>query len=234
MNSQIHFSLPGYGMSGAADTAVSIGTSIAQGASAGYLTGTAGGAWVAGVLGGASVAVPLVGAAIAGIAIGIEAILHSGCGQTCIETSQWANQAAPLLQQNIDAYFAIAAPRPRSVQQSALANFDNVWNRLVQLCSQPGLGTAGKNCIGDRQSGACKWKASGPPQYPGQPAQGACWNWFNGYRDPIANDTQTYDDSVTGAAAVAGGAIASAVGGTSPLLWIGAAVVAALFLVSRS
>lgn len=235
MNSTIHFRLPGYGLSGGADTAVAIGTSVAQGASAAALTSTATGAALLTSLGTtAAVAVPVAGAIIAGIAIGIEAILHSGCGQTCIETSQWANQAAPLLQQNVDAYFAIKAPRPRSVQQSALANFDNVWNRLVQLCSQPGLGDAGKNCIGDRQSGACKWKASGPPQYPGQPAQGACWNWFNGYRDPIANDTQTYDDSVTGAMTAAGGGIASAVGGTSPLLWIGAAVLAALFLVSRT
>lgn len=227
MNSTIHFKLPGYGLGqSAADLGVQFGSTVAQGASSAAIAS-------AGTFLGmtATVAIPVVGAAIAGIALGIEAILHSGCGQTCIETSQWANQAAPLLQQNIDAYFKITPPRPKSVQQAALNNFDSVWNRLMQLCSQPGLGDAGKNCIGDRQSGACKWKASGPPSYPGQPAQGACWNWFNGYRDPIANDTQTYDDSATGAA---GSAITSVVGGINPMIWIGAAVLAALFLVSRT
>ena len=32
--------------------------------------------------------------------------------------------------------FAIPAPRPQSVQQAALANFDTVWNYLKQQCSQ--------------------------------------------------------------------------------------------------
>lgn len=234
MNSSIHFGLPGYGLSGAADLGVQIGATVAQGASSVALTTAAGTAFLTSIGTTAAVAIPVVGAAIAGIALGIEAILHSGCGQTCIETSQWANQAEKLLQQNIDAYFAIPAPRPQSVQQSALANFNNVWNRLVQLCSQPGLGAAGTNCIKDRQAGACKWKAATPPQYPGEPAQGTCWNWWNGYHDAIANDTQTYNDSVSAAPGTAGGGIVSAVGGTSPILWIGAAVLAALFLVSRS
>lgn len=193
---------------------------------------------MASALGGAAIAIPVVGAAIAGIALGIEAILHSGCGQTCIETSQWANQAEQLLEQNINAYFAIPAPRPQSVQQSALTNFNNVWNRLVQLCSQPGLGGAGRNCINDRRAGGCKWPATAP-QYPGQPAQGTCWNWWSGYHDPIANDTRTYNDSIaTGAAAVSGAGAGGAVGPAAVTtagsgLWIAAAVIGALFLVSR-
>lgn len=233
MNTGIHFRLPGYGLAGAGDTAVQIGSTVAQGASTIALTSTATGTALAASLGGAAIAVPVVGAAIAGIALGIEAILHSGCGQTCIETSQWANQAEELLKQNVNAYFAIAAPRPQSVQQSALANFTNVWNRLVQLCSQSGLGTAGTNCIKDRQAGGCKWKATAP-QYPGQPAQGTCWNWWNGYHDPIANDSQTYNDSISSATgATAGGSATAATGGGS-VLWIAAAVAAGLFLVMRS
>ena len=38
-------------------------------------------------------------------------------------------------------------------------------------------GTAGQACVGDRQQGACHYQSNG-----------ACWNWFVGYRDPIAND----------------------------------------------
>ena len=52
--------------------------------------------------------------------------IGGGCGQTCIETSQWANQAGALLDQNIAAYFAIPAPRPKSAQQAALQNFQTV------------------------------------------------------------------------------------------------------------
>ena len=135
-----------------------------------------------------SLAAGLVGIAFAGVLMGVEAILNSGCGQSCIVTSQWANQAEPLLLQDLQTYFSIAAPRSLTDQQSALNMFDAIWAGLVQRCSQPGLSTAGQDCISDRQRGACKWKQIGQPQYPGQPSLGACWNWFNAYRDPIALD----------------------------------------------
>jgi len=151
---------------------------------------------VASMLGIATTAaIPIIGAGIAALSFGIMAILNSGCGQSCIITSNWANQAEALLQQNIAAYFNLPTPRPLSAQQAALANFDAVWNYLRQECSNPQLGTPGQNCIGDRQAGACKWKqpASSVPPW-GTPPAGACWNWFNGYRDPIANDPNVYND----------------------------------------
>src|SRR5215472_1920517 len=37
-----------------------------------------------------------------------------------------------------------------------------------------------KDHIGDCQQGACHY----------QPQPGQCWNWFIGYRDPIASDPQ--------------------------------------------
>ena len=174
----------------------------------------------------ASVAIPLVGAAFAGVLFGIEALMNSGCGQSCIVTSQWANQAEPLLRQNIDTYFK-QSPRTASDQQSALRMFDAVWAKLVQLCSQPGLSTAGKNCIGDRQAGACKWKATADSPWPGGPVQGSCWNWFNAYRDPIANDAGVVSDAVAAAQDVSQGvqsAISSvSASGVSPLLLLLAA-----------
>lgn len=111
--------------------------------------------------------------------------IGGGCGQTCITASQYANQVEPILQQNLKNYQALAAPRGKSVQQAALSVFDQAWTGLVQACSNPALGSAGKRCISDRQAGACTWKD----------AHGNCWNWFSGYRDPIANDTQTYNDA---------------------------------------
>lgn len=141
----------------------------------------------------ASVAVPVIGAAIAGAVLAITYLVkNSGCGPTCVVTSQWADQASQLLDQNIKAYFSQPAPRSRAQQAASLAGFDQVLNYLVQNCSQASLGNAGKRCISDRQAGACTWKALAPA-YPGQPAIGECWNWFNAYRDPIANDPNVVD-----------------------------------------
>lgn len=144
-----------------------------------------------------AVAVPVIGAAIAGVTILItELIANSGCGITCVETSQWADQAAQLLDQNIHAYFSNST-RTVSMQQQALANFDAIWAKLVSMCSDPQTGNAGKRCISDRQAGACTWKqtASKVPSW-GTPAIGECWNWFNGYRDPIASDANVVADSL--------------------------------------
>jgi hypothetical protein len=145
-----------------------------------------------------ALAVPIIGAAIAGITILATVLIkNSGCGQTCIETSSWANQAEPLLRQNITAYFGVAAPRTQSQQNAALANFDAIWARLAQMCGDPSTGNAGKRCISDRQSGGCTWKATADSPWPGGPPAGSCWNWFNAYRDPIANDPNVVPDSVT-------------------------------------
>jgi hypothetical protein len=164
----------------------------------------------------AAAAIPIVGAAIAAIGFAIDAILNSGCGNTCIITSDWANQAEAQLQQNIAAYFAIPTPRPLSAQQAALGNFLAVWNYLVSQCSNPQLGAAGQACITDRQAGACHWKqpASSVPPW-GTPPAGACWNWWNGYHDPIANDPDVYNDGgvLTGTAASAATSASTAVSG---------------------
>jgi hypothetical protein len=228
VNTAAHLHWYNAGLGGPADTAVQYGTLAAQTAAPIVLTNTTLGATTAAALGLESTAavIPIVGAAIAAISLGIELILHSGCGQTCVVTSQWANQAEQHLQQNISAWFAIPAPRPKSVQQIAMANFQVIWNTLVQQCSQPGLGDAGKNCIADRQDGACKWKAT-PPSYPGEPATGSCWNWWNGYYYPIANDPNVYDDS-------AAGAVSSLAGGTgiSPYLVVGLALIGGAVLLN--
>ena len=162
-------------------------------------------------------AVPFIGPAIAGAAIAISLLIkNSGCGQTCIETSGWANQAEPLLAQNIAAYFAQPV-RTQSSQQVALANFDAIWARLVQMCSDSSTGNAGKRCISDRQSGACTWKQNSTSpllHYPGEPQPGECWNWFSGYRDPIANDAGVQPDTVASDAA----SVATTVSGSADQL----------------
>jgi hypothetical protein len=171
----------------------------AFGSAAAPAVAAATGATAAGILGvSTAVAIPIVGAAIVGITLlAADLIKNSGCGQTCIETSGWANQAEPLLRQNISTYFSVAAPRTESQQKTALANFDAIWATLVNMCGNPSTGNAGKRCISDRQSGACTWKATADSPWPGGPAAGQCWNWFNAYRDPISQDPNVVPDSVS-------------------------------------
>ena len=137
--------------------------------------------------------------AVAGIAAELLATfgVGSGCGQSCILSSQYANQAETVFRQNITTYFSLAVPRSATAQAAALRIFDSIWTDLVAQCSVASLGTAGKTCISDRQSGACKWKATADSPWPGGPAQGVCWNWFNAYRDPIANDPNVVADSAS-------------------------------------
>ena len=185
----------------------------------------------------AASAVPIVGAAIAAATLIITQIIkNSGCGQTCIETSQWANQAEKGLIQNIQAYFG-NSPRYASQQTLALANFDAIWSQLQAICGQAGTGNAGVRCITDRQDGACTWKQTATSPllaYPGEPQVGECWNWFNGYRDPIANDPDVQPDSVASTVSsvtTAAGSLLSDVGVNSSLalpLLIGAAVLLGL------
>ena len=183
--------------------------------------------------------VPIIGAALVGVTLlAAWLIKNSGCGQTCVVTSQWANKAEDMLKQNIAAYFALPAPRPRSAQTVALANFDAVWETLKEQCGQSQMGDAGKRCISDRQAGACQWKQTTDSPllaYPGEPQPGSCWNWFSGYRDPIANDPNVTDStaagSTTGTFADMGvgtalAQVQTALGGVSPILLIGGALLA--------
>lgn len=167
------------------------GMSIGAGAAGAYAATTAAlsSAAAAGTTASiSSLAIPWVGPAIAAATLAIALIENSGCGQTCIVSTNFANQANAAMQKNIEAYFAQPV-RYLSSQQAALANFDHFWAWLQQQCGNQQLGNAGVRCITDRQAGACTWHqpaASVPPW--GTPAAGECWNWFNGYRDPIAND----------------------------------------------
>jgi hypothetical protein len=149
----------------------------------------------ASILGGAasipSPATPFL--ALAATITSLMGQVFSGCGQTCTLTSDMANKLEGFLQQNLQLYFS--SGRTQTENAAALNVFNQFWNQLTQYCGQASMGSAGQNCIGDRQAGACKWKASPPSwsgcNYSGAGAAGsgsACWNWWIGYHDPIAND----------------------------------------------
>lgn len=191
---------------------------LAASAASSAATGAAGAGLILGM--SPALAIPIIGAAMVGVTIAVIGLikLSKGCGQTCIATSQWANQAEDLLKQNLAAYLALPVPRPRSAQNTAISNYNVVVARLTQMCSDPATGAAGQRCISDRAAGACVWRD----------ASGACWNWVTGYLDPIASDPNVVDDSIAGQA---GTAWSSAVqGGSLPLLLGAGLIVAAVML----
>jgi hypothetical protein len=205
MNTAAHYYLRGMGLG---QSTATIASSIAQGA------GTAVGTALLGPAGGA------IGAAAGALAGGI-ADLFSGCGQTCTTASDYANTAQTLLQQNIQAYFD-----GQISQADALSNYNTIWGQLVSACNNPALGSAGQNCISQRQQGACYFAKAAPPQFPGQPATGTCWNFYNAFYLPIANDP--------GAAGVASSplsSITSAITGDSTPWLIAAGIAGLVFLV---
>lgn len=199
----------------------------------GALTGTAAtiasaagtAATVTGALVASLAAIPIAGPIAAGIvAVGeLLANIFSGCGQTCVQATDIANQVGDALTQNLNVYMS-APVHYASLQAAALNNFDSAWSNLVAACGAPALGSAGQACISERQQGACYWKASpggwsqdaaGVWTYTGYGPAGsgtACWNYFVGMRDPIANDPTVVPDPVGSSVASATGSLLSVFG----------------------
>jgi hypothetical protein len=204
-------------------------------------TGIVAGSAIAGATAIGAIAGPI--GAIAGALIGLLSQVFSGCGQTCVLTSDAANQVEQLLQQNLAAY--LASGRTQAEQAAALANFDNTWAKLVQYCGNASFGAAGQNCITDRQAGSCAYHTSAGGwngctyTYPGTNGSGTtCWNWAVGYRDPIANDPCVVADTTTEAIASTVNQAWQSVGGTGgisanlvPLLLIAGVVILALVII---
>jgi hypothetical protein len=183
---------------------------------------SAGGAATAGILSSISAltaATVSIGAATAGIGAAVVGLIElgvvlakvfSGCGETCTQATTYANQVEPQLLTNLQTY--LAAPiHYASLQAAAVNNFNTAWNALSAACQSGSLAgtSAGTNCIGDRQNGACHYQTSpgGWQQnsdgsytyvYPGAEGSGTtCWNWFVGYLDPIQNDPTVVPDPTT-------------------------------------
>ncbi len=207
------------------------GETIASTAAAGIAATTSIMAALGSTLTVLGLALPVVGTAISAIvAVGIAvANMFKGCGQTCVAATNIANQADALMVQNVTAYTS-SPIRYASMQAAALNTFDTTWAALQQACSNPQLQAAGQRCITDRQRGACHWKAS-PGGWnadgtftPWGPAGSgsACWDWFTGMRDPIANDPFVQPDPVPGAASTASASstagAASSPGSSFPVL----------------
>lgn len=113
----------------------------------------------------ASAAIPFVGPAIAGITIALQLLFARG--QHKVQATKIVDTIEPKMKENLAAYQA--SPRTEIAKAQALANFDAMWQAVLEGCGQSQLGAAGKACISDRQ-------------------RGGKWDWFSYYRDPIEND----------------------------------------------
>jgi len=130
--------------------------------------GTAAPAW-------ATLAIPVFGPIIAGVTIALTLLLNRKGPKQKVATTEIVNEIEPLLKENVEGY--LAGPATAAAQAQALENFDGAWQWVLENCDTPAMGEPGQRCINDRKAGACKFKEGGE-----------CWNWFVGYRDPIAKD----------------------------------------------
>ena len=123
----------------------------------------------------AALAIPVIGGVAAAALIVMGWIRRRNAQK--VAATNVVNEAEPFLVKNRDAFLASVAAGTAGEQERAraLATFDAIWGQVMQECQAIG-GGGGERCVTDRQSGACVWQDLGQ-----------CWNWFVGYRDPIAN-----------------------------------------------
>ena len=175
----------------------------------------------------------VIGAVAAGIAIVISQLFKPNLQK--IQASNDANQIEQILQQNLANWLSVPTnQRYASVQAAALQVFDAGWLQY-QNAVQPDLAKA-PNSISDRQEGSCAYHTAQQAGWTGDTyvsnepnqASGSCWNWFIGYRDPIANDPNVQPDPVAGAASSVTNAISSVTGISSDSIYLllGAGVLA--------
>jgi len=180
-------------------------------------------------------AAPFVAAAAALVSL-IGNLFH-GCGNTCIQATQYANQAGSQLDTLLAQYWALPTPRPYAAQQAYLQTCQQIFAWLQQMCSNPALGQAGQRCISERLTQrACPSTLNDSNIGGGNIDFCDYWSVFY---NPVLNDpnvespTQsTSSPASTGGSTTASSGTASA--GTTPdlapLLLIGGLIALALFL----
>ena len=183
------------GMGAPQSTAQQYTGSLAAGASYGASTAITTGSPLIGAISGALVAaapIPVAGPfiAAAGALVGTIANLFKGCGATCQQTTNIANQVESAAQQIMSQYWA-SPVRTTSMQSAAVASLQQLYQYLIQSCNSIG-GQGGKQCVADRQPGG---------KYDFQAQQIA----------PIQNDSAVVPDTSVAASS------SSNTGGTSPL-----------------
>ena len=168
--------------------------------------------------GGIMLAIPglqLPGAIVAavGAIAGPIISMFNGCGQTCVQATQYANQAATAVQQIHDTYFAQPV-HYKSVQDGTLSQLQQIFQAMQQACGNPALGAAGQRCISERlvRGGSAPWCT--------KPNNVGC-DWYTTIYDPIANDPNVVADPASAVNSV----VSSIAGGNVLVLGLVAALV---------
>jgi len=105
---------------------------------------------------------------IGGVQIGIDALFNRKSGAQKQAATSIVNQMEPLLKQNVDTFLA-AEPKTPELKAKALGVFENSWQQMVGMLSDPALGKPGQVGVTDR-------------------ARGGKWDWWSYYYDPILNE----------------------------------------------
>lgn len=122
-------------------------------------------------------------------------------------TTGYVNQIeADIMKPNLAAWDALAPTDQTDVNQTAAeANFNAGWNEVLQLCDPPALGSAGTNCISDRE-------------------RGGKLDWYALYYTPIADSANPAINAAAAASPIS--AVSSLFSGSSS--WIPMALIAGL------
>lgn len=174
-------------------------------------------------------AVPIVGTIIGAVALAIGALgIGNGCGGTCTEATQVVNQAEPLLKQNLAAAQAQAVANGGCLTSAelstAIANFNSVWSQVVANCQKiPAPG--GTQCISDRSPGG-KYDWTSYYLTPLNAIPVCSTASASSVSNPVSNTGNVVVDSVSNAVS----SVATSIGISSEVLWLGAVGLAAFLL----
>ena len=169
----------GMGAGTVGQTALTLGTPLASGGA--ILGGAA--ASTAGITSASLRAAGLtagIGIVAAGIALWLS---RKGPAQN-VATTHIVDEAEPLLKQNLAAWQSSNKTCADYLQ--TIANFQQVWNAVIQNCAQTSLGDPGHSCLDDRLPAGVKFN-TGPPANFNINGNGN-FDWFAWYLMPILND----------------------------------------------
>jgi hypothetical protein len=131
---------------------------------------------------------PIAGLIVVGVGQALSLVISQfkGCGQTCIQATQYANQAAEALDKARSIYMS-APVHYYSAQQGTLQLMQQVFDALNEACGDPTLGKAGQNCISERlvRGGTAPWCPN--------PGHVGC-DWITYYYDAVAKDPTVVPD----------------------------------------
>lgn len=127
-----------------------------------------------------TLAIPIIGAAIAGISLAVGLWLNRKGPKQAEATTHIVDQAESFLKQYLAAWNS--SNKTQAEKDLYLKDFWQIWQQVVDACSNDAYGSPGHACIEDRMPQGMTITAGGKT-YKGN----GKWNWFAYYFDPVNN-----------------------------------------------